>query len=50
MAERKILTIKTYMEKDDVVLAVADQGEGINPEVLEKLGTHSSQRRIMGLD
>ncbi len=39
MAERKTLTIKTYMEKDDVVLAVADQGEGINPEVLEKLGT-----------
>lgn len=39
MSEGKVLTIKTYMEEDCVVLAIHDQGEGIKPEVLEKLGT-----------
>ena len=39
MGQGKVLTIRTYMEKDHVVLAVEDQGEGIKPEVLEKLGT-----------
>jgi signal transduction histidine kinase/CheY-like chemotaxis protein len=39
MGEGKVLTIRTYMEKEQVVLAVEDQGEGIKPEVLEKLGT-----------
>ncbi len=39
MNQGKVLTIRTYMEKDYVVLAVEDQGEGIKPEVLEKLGT-----------
>jgi PAS domain S-box-containing protein len=39
MSEGKLLTIRTYKEKDDIVLAVEDQGEGIKPEVLEKLGT-----------
>lgn len=33
------LTIKTGMESGEVVLAVQDQGTGIEPEVLEKLGT-----------
>ncbi|WP_309867924.1 GAF domain-containing protein [Bacillus sp. SLBN-46] len=39
MKEGKVLTIKTYMDEDYVVLAIHDQGEGIKPEVLEKLGT-----------
>ncbi|MEH7303000.1 GAF domain-containing sensor histidine kinase [Neobacillus drentensis] len=39
MMEGKVLTIKTYMEDNCVVLAIQDQGEGIKPEVLEKLGT-----------
>jgi len=39
MGEGKELTIRTYMEKEQVVLAIQDQGEGIKPEVLEKLGT-----------
>ncbi|MBB6445465.1 C4-dicarboxylate-specific signal transduction histidine kinase [Bacillus benzoevorans] len=39
MSEGKILTIRTYMENGQVVLAVKDQGEGIKLEVLEKLGT-----------
>ena len=39
MDEGKVLTIKTYTEDDCVVLAVQDQGKGIEPEVLEKLGT-----------
>ena len=39
MESGKTLTIRTYMENDDVVLAIEDQGSGIKPEVLEKLGT-----------
>lgn len=39
MEEGKVLTIRTYTENDYVVLAVQDEGEGIKPEVLEKLGT-----------
>jgi PAS domain S-box-containing protein len=31
--------IKTYCEEDKVVLAVQDQGEGIDPQILGKLGT-----------
>jgi PAS domain S-box-containing protein len=34
-----LLTIRTYREDDSVVLAVEDQGRGISPEVLEKIGT-----------
>jgi len=33
------LTIKTFREGSDVVLAVTDSGKGIEPEVLEKIGT-----------
>jgi C4-dicarboxylate-specific signal transduction histidine kinase/CheY-like chemotaxis protein len=39
MSEGKVLTIRTYKEEDYVVLALQDQGQGIKPEVLEKLGT-----------
>jgi signal transduction histidine kinase len=40
MSKGKTLTISTYNEDENfVVLAVRDQGEGIRPEVLEKLGT-----------
>lgn len=33
------LTLKTFSESDEVVLAVVDQGRGIEPAVLEKIGT-----------
>lgn len=33
------LTIRTYMEGDKVILAIKDEGTGITPEVLEKIGT-----------
>ncbi len=33
------LTIKTCMKKNRVVLSIKDQGNGIPPDVLEKLGT-----------
>lgn len=33
------LTIKTYTEGAEAVLSVQDQGSGIKPEVLEKIGT-----------
>jgi PAS domain S-box-containing protein len=33
------LTIKTFTEGEDVVLAVQDEGPGIAPDVLEKIGT-----------
>ncbi|MCQ6280265.1 GAF domain-containing protein [Bacillus sp. EB600] len=39
MNQEKVLTIRTYKDDDCVVLAVRDQGKGIKPEVLEKLGT-----------
>ncbi|MFA2566248.1 GAF domain-containing sensor histidine kinase [Bacillus wiedmannii] len=40
MDKEKVLTISTYKEgRGCVVLAVRDQGKGITPEVLEKLGT-----------
>ncbi|NRD77296.1 GAF domain-containing protein [Bacillus sp. BRMEA1] len=39
MEEGKTLTISTYKEEGYVVLAFKDQGKGIKPEVLEKLGT-----------
>ena len=33
------LTIRTFSDGDDVVLAIQDNGEGISPDVLEKIGT-----------
>ncbi|CRK82168.1 GAF domain-containing protein [Neobacillus massiliamazoniensis] len=39
MNEGKVLTLRTYKEDDWVTLAVQDEGEGIRPEILEKLGT-----------
>jgi len=34
-----VLTISTYVEGNETVLAVRDQGKGIKPDVLEKIGT-----------
>ena len=39
MSEEKTITIKTCMEKNCVVLAVKDEGTGIKPEIMDKLGT-----------
>ena len=33
------ITIKTYEDKGEVVLAIADQGKGIDPEILKNIGT-----------
>jgi len=33
------LTIKTYLDSDEIVLSVQDQGKGIKPNILAKLGT-----------
>lgn len=33
------LTVETYAAGDEIVLSVRDQGKGIDPEVLEKIGT-----------
>lgn len=33
------LTIKTYADEQAVILEIKDQGEGMSPEVLEKIGT-----------
>ena len=33
------VTIKTYLEKSEVVIAVKDQGPGINQDLLSQLGT-----------
>ena len=34
-----VLTLSTFEEKDYIVLAVQDEGEGIDPLIQEKLGT-----------
>lgn len=39
MTSNGILTIKTYKDKETVVLQIRDEGQGISPEVLSKLGT-----------
>lgn len=39
MAPGKTLTIRTFQDQANVVLAVRDQGKGIDPEVLKKIGT-----------
>jgi len=33
------VTIKTYSDKEEVVLAIKDEGTGIDPNILNKLGT-----------
>ncbi len=46
-----VLTIKTYQDGNEVVLAVRDQGTGIKPDVLEKIGTpfYSTKEKGTGL-
>lgn len=39
MSSGGYLTIRTYMEKDQITLAIKDQGRGIPPEVLARMGT-----------
>lgn len=39
MPEGGTLTVKTFKDGEQVVLAVKDQGPGIKPEVIKKLGT-----------
>lgn len=39
MKEKGLLTIRSYIEGDKVVLSIADEGCGIPPENLDKLGT-----------
>ncbi len=39
MQQPGLVTIKTYEENEQVVLAVKDEGPGIPPQVLDKLGT-----------
>ncbi|HWR44492.1 ATP-binding protein [Sporomusa sp.] len=34
-----VVTISTYADNDDVILSVRDQGQGIPPNIMEKLGT-----------
>lgn len=39
MVSGGVLTIKTYLEDQDIVMAVQDQGAGIDSELIEKIGT-----------
>lgn len=39
MSSHGKLTIKTYTENQAVILEIKDQGQGISPDVLQKLGT-----------
>jgi len=38
MDPARYLTVKTFIDKEDVVMAVCDQGKGIPPEHLDKMG------------
>ncbi|KAB2954639.1 PAS domain S-box protein [Heliorestis acidaminivorans] len=39
MQAGKTLCLRTYMANDEVILAIKDEGAGIKPEILNKLGT-----------
>jgi len=39
MNSNGVLTIKTYKDNETVLLQIIDQGQGISPEVLSKIGT-----------
>lgn len=39
MKPKALLTIKTYQDQDGIVLAVQDEGPGIRPDLVDKLGT-----------
>lgn len=39
MAPGGVINVLTYVENDEVVLSVQDQGQGIDPDILDKLGT-----------
>lgn len=39
MAPEGCLTIRTYRDREEIILAVQDQGKGITPEAFEKMGT-----------
>ncbi|MPN24361.1 Sporulation kinase A [bioreactor metagenome] len=39
MARRGCLTVSTFTDGSDIVLAIQDQGCGIPPEIAEKIGT-----------
>ena len=39
MQERGSLTLKSYLEDNNVVLEIADEGDGILPEDISKVGT-----------
>lgn len=39
MGKGGCLTITTSFEDDEVILALQDEGEGINPDILDRLGT-----------
>ncbi|HBV86841.1 MAG TPA: PAS domain-containing sensor histidine kinase [Desulfosporosinus sp.] len=42
------LTIKTFIEDNEVILAVQDQGTGIEPEIIDRLGTPFLTTKEMG--
>lgn len=39
MEKERVLTIKTFTENDEVILSVQDQGNGIDPDLLNMMGT-----------
>mgnify|MGYP000861560803 CR=1 FL=1 len=49
MDSNGILVISTRQEEDKVVLVIQDEGKGIDPEILEKLGTPFLTNKEMGI-
>ncbi len=48
MAQGGNLTIKTLVNDNEVILAIQDEGEGIKPEILDRLGTPFLTTKEMG--
>jgi PAS domain S-box-containing protein len=48
MAPGGNITIRTFIEEDSVVLSIQDQGNGIDPEILDKLGTPFITTKVLG--
>jgi len=39
MPENRLLNIGTFVKNNEVVLEICDQGSGIDPQVMDRLGT-----------
>lgn len=48
MAHKGSVTIKTYMDEEEVTLAISDEGNGIDPTIIDKLGSPFLTTKVEG--